>query len=66
MGKRSTTPLNVVQTQTIFKRLIGHFEVARETRSRVLLDCIEGLFWGRATVYAVVYSTKQKDFRIFL
>ena len=26
--------------------LIGHFEVARETGSRALLNCIVGLFWG--------------------
>ena len=33
---------------------------------RVELECILGLFWEQATVYAVIYSAKQKDFRIFL
>ena len=38
---------------------IGHFEVAWETGSRVLLNCIVGLFWRRATVCAVI---KEKIF----
>ena len=40
-------------------QLIGHFKVAWESGSRVLLNCPVGLFWGRATVYAVVYSARQ-------
>ena len=43
-------------------RGIGHFEVAREPRSRALLNCILGPFWGTIACAEQEFKLQESEY----